>query len=70
VSANLSLHLTGAAIPVSRGITVMQAAPAGELARSDRPTRANRVLDASVSSDRSAQDHAIPHRDTPLAMEG
>jgi hypothetical protein len=27
VSAKQSLHLTGAAIPVSRGTTVMQAAP-------------------------------------------
>jgi len=30
---NLALHLTGAVILVSRGIQVLQAAPAGELGR-------------------------------------
>jgi hypothetical protein len=34
VRPNQALHLTGAAIPVFRGITVLQAAPAGELGRS------------------------------------
>jgi hypothetical protein len=33
VPPNHALHLTGAAIMLSRGVTLLQAAPAGELGR-------------------------------------
>jgi hypothetical protein len=37
-SHSMALHLTGAAIRISRSVTVLQTAPAGELGRSAAAT--------------------------------